>query len=74
MLSMMTQEEMTRTLEKLLPTEAPLLRDPRGLPIADRGVLAMLLILAKDCEEHEYKIKRLEKYIKIPYEYTVDFK
>lgn len=55
MLSLMSQEEMTVTLEELLPTEAKLLRDPYGLPNLDRGVLAMLMILAQRVRDLEDK-------------------
>lgn len=61
MLSMMSNEQMICALEELLPTEAPLLRGNEGYPrTIDRGVLAMLLILAKRVEE-------LERLTGVPY-------
>lgn len=62
MLSLMSQEEMTAALEELLPTEAMMLRGVHREPLLDRGILAMLLLLAKQSEEQEERIKDLEKY------------
>ena len=55
MLSMMNQEQMTAELECLLPTESLLIRNSEGHPKLDRGVLAMLLILAKRVADLEQK-------------------
>lgn len=59
MLSLMSQEEMTKTLEELLPTDASLLRDENGAPKLDRGILAMLLILAVRLEERASRLDKL---------------
>lgn len=56
MLSLMSIEEMTKELEELMPTEAAMLRlnyETDGIPTLERGVLAILLILAKRVEDLE---------------------